>query len=102
MMVAEGIEFFVDAVFAINDERLVLGNIVLLAEILEDRRHLGFKAVGQRLVGDVFVMIEPSREQVQGALTVARIDAGRRGDVHIAEQDAAFLVKLVIDERAMG
>src|SRR5262249_49366225 len=101
-MVAKGIELFVDAVFAVDDQGLVLGDVVGLAEIFKDRGDLGFKAVGERLMGDVLVRSVFTGEQVEGSLAVTGFNSLAGLDLDVRKEDAAFLVEFVVNERAIG
>src|SRR5262245_3824089 len=47
MMIAEGIEFFVGPILAIDDQCLIVGHVVGLAQILEERGDFRFEAFGQ-------------------------------------------------------
>jgi len=76
-MIAEGVEFLVDAILAVDNEGLVIRDIVVLAEVFENRWNLGFVAVGKWLTSNVLVMVELAGEQVKRPLAVARVDAGR-------------------------
>src|SRR5437667_12049738 len=95
MMVAERVEFLVDAVFAVDDQGLMLRDVVLLAEVLENRRNLGLEAVGEWLVRDILVMIVLAGEDVERSLAVAGLNPLGRLDLHVCEEDALLQSQLV-------
>src|SRR5438093_5851514 len=97
-MIAERVEFLVDSIFSVDDQGLMLGDVVRLAEVFKDRGIGGLKTVGQWLASNVLIMAILAGEKVQGSLAVTRVDALFGLDLNVTEERAAFLVKLVIDE----
>src|SRR5262249_50617479 len=102
VVITERVKLFVDPVLAVDNQRLVFRDVILLAEIFKNRWHLGLETVCKWFVRDILVMIETAGDQVQRALAVAGIDTGSGGDIDLVEQDALFFHQLVIDERAMS
>ena len=100
-MIAERVEFLVNSIFSIDDQGLMLGDVVRLAEVFKDRGIGGLETVGKRLASNVLIMAILASEKVQGSLAVARVDALLGFDLDVAEERAAFLVKLVIDKRTI-
>src|SRR5438876_11675497 len=97
-MIAESVKLFVDPILPVDDQGLMLGNVVGLAEVFKDRGIGGLETVGKRLASDVLIMAILAGEKIQGSLAVTGVDALFGLDLNVAEERAAFLIKLVIDE----
>jgi hypothetical protein len=96
-MIAEGIELFRSTILSIDDESLVFGNIVGLAKVLEDGGNLGLETLAENGVVDVFEFLVLPSKNVEGALSMARIDVLKVIDGHPVEESAAlaeFLAKI--------
>ncbi len=93
MVIAEGVEFFIAAVFAVDDQGLVFRHVIAFAQVLENGRRFRFEPFGEEFLRDVFVLLVLSSDDVEGALAVAGVHAHHRRegvDLHLWEERAAF------------
>src|SRR4051794_15971791 len=100
-MIAETVKLFIGAIFAVDDECLMFGDVVFFAEIFENRRNRRFKPLAEKFAADVFVLFVLTCNYVEGPLPVAGFDAFERTDLHVVEESASvgeFLTKI----RAVG
>src|SRR5687767_14389375 len=101
MMIAEAIEFFVGPIFAVNDERLMFGNVVGFAEIFENRGNFGLKTLSKHFAPDIFVFVVATGQNIERALAVTGLDAFEAIDFHFLEKRAAFC-QFVAKKRRVG
>src|SRR5437868_15407823 len=104
MMIAEGVELLVAAVFAVDNQRLIIRHIISLAQIFKNGRHFGREAFREKLVADVSVFLVFAGNEVKRALAMARVHAdGRREgiDFHASKKRAA-LGELVTEKRGIS
>jgi len=101
MMVAEAVKFFVRAIFAIDDQCLMLWDVAALAKILEHGWHFRFEACSKKLAADIFESIVLARDNVERSLSVTRLDALQGINLHFLEENAA-LRQFVAKKWAVG
>jgi hypothetical protein len=73
MVVAEVVKLFVSSILAIDDQSLVLGYGIGLAEILKDRGDRGLEALAQKLTLHISIFLVFSGQEIERSLAVARI-----------------------------
>ena len=76
-------EIFVLPVLAVDDQRLMVGHVVSLTQVFEQRRNLRLEAFAQEFSADVFIAVVASGQNEQRALRVAGVDTLARLDAHL-------------------
>src|SRR3954453_23071479 len=95
--VAEGVKILVDAVLAVDNERLVRLNFVSPGEVFKYCGHDRNETLRERPFFDIGIMSKSPRHDVKGTLAMAGLDPGGRVNLDVGEADAVLLGKLVVD-----
>src|ERR1044071_9118799 len=92
MIVAEGVEFLITAVFSIDYQGLVIRDVISLAQVFKNGGHPGLESFGEKLVGDIFVLLVFAGNYVDRPLSMAGVDPDGWGEginLHSGEKRAA-------------
>src|ERR1051326_80751 len=103
-MVAESIELLIAAVFAVHDESLMLGYVLVFAQVFKNRRLFLFEPFTEKFLSYVLVLFILAGNDIERALAMAGIDADHRGkriDEHLREERPAF-EEVMAKKRGVG